>query len=122
MTHTPTPYRQGVLLMTRNVQNMSKDWQEKANYEESIRIFSGFISADEGRSRVAVALCNSPEDAEFIVRACNAYDDLTAQFQSYSIALDRAKREFPNSGCLQTFEEFYIEELVKAKIVNDKDA
>lgn len=108
MTHTPTPYV------------VAECGPHNKTGEHFI------IHYHDNKNPKIVARGLSEEDAEFIVKVCNAHNDLTAQFQAYSIALDRAKRVCSKNksrmSTLWIFEEFYIEELVKAKSVNDKDA
>lgn len=40
-----------------------------------------------------VAVCDNQIDAEFIVRACNAYDDLLAACKAVAAALDRIQQD-----------------------------
>lgn len=68
--------------MTLTARAFSKDEMARAQARERRAIVSRFNAADEGRSRVAVAICVDPNDeqaaadAAFIVRACNAHEEL----------------------------------------------
>ena len=74
--HTATPWQQGRLLSTSTVRQQSKDWIDNADATERRRVFANFRASDEGRSRVSVAVCERPEDADLIVRAVNSFDEL----------------------------------------------
>lgn len=85
--HTPLPFSQGITLLTKTTGNWTALQVSQNDYEEHRRVFSGFTGADEGRSRQLVAECRSPEDAAFIVRACNSHYDLTEQRDELLAAL-----------------------------------
>lgn len=76
--HSPTPWRQGVLLLTARTRAWSDQARELGRLEEAREVFSNFHAADEGRSRVFVCRCEQPDDAALIVRAVNSHDALVA--------------------------------------------
>jgi hypothetical protein len=68
-------WRVGKLLNTRTTLEWSESDRKRGEFEESRRIFANFTAVDAGRSRELIAVCTTPEDARFIVKACNKIPD-----------------------------------------------
>lgn len=76
--HTPGPWRQGVLLLTETTRRWSDEERRRGADHESLRVFAQFSEADEGRSRVHVALVRSAADARLIAAAPDMYQELAS--------------------------------------------
>lgn len=66
LTHTPGPWSQGQLLLTKQTVRLSADEWDQNEAEEKCRVFARFNKSDEGRSRQLIAICECEEDARFI--------------------------------------------------------
>ncbi len=74
-------WQQGCLLMTRDVKRQSPEWQAEAAAAEKRMVFAHFSTMDDGRSRVLLFACATPEEAAEMVRTHNAevYERLRSQ-------------------------------------------
>lgn len=94
-THTPGPWRQGITLSTQRTRRWTQEqWDANEKHEKRL-IFAEFHVDDEGTSRQIVAECRRPEDAEYIVRACNAYHAMLEALEYLMRSYNEASR---NSG------------------------
>ena len=66
-----TYWTQGQLLMTKVTRRWTKERQERAEFEERKRAFAYFRERDEGRSRVLVAVYDTPEECAAAVAEHN---------------------------------------------------
>ena len=102
--HTPTPWRQGMVLSTARTRSMKPLVYDAARYEESRRIFAHFTAADEGRGRIHVATCERAEDAKLIVQSVNSAGKLAEALREalrwLNICMERSltNEEFPDCG------------------------
>jgi len=77
--HTQGRLKQGCLLDTPTTRRWTQAEREQADAHERRTLFFGFTSADEGRSRVRVALCDREEDARRLVACWNRLQDFTTE-------------------------------------------
>lgn len=65
------PWRQGYLLHTNTVIHMRQETRDYCEFKEKCCIYENFTAIDEGRSRILVAECQSPEIAKHIIEIHN---------------------------------------------------
>lgn len=75
MSSTKTPWQQGGLLMTKEVQRCHPEDQERMREREARLVCTEFNEFGGG-CRKLIAECQRPEDAEHIVKCVNAHDAL----------------------------------------------
>ena len=114
--HTALPFSTGRTLNTYQTLKWSEKERADNDRHEAVRVFAHFTAEDQGRSRKLVAHCETPEDAAFIVQACNAYDDLVAALENLINECDEADGFDPNlEGSQHQVLEAAREALLQAK-------
>ena len=72
--YTKGPWRQGMLLYTKEVAKMPQSWKVKQASEELLNVFANFNTTDEGKSRRLVCKCENNNDARLIAQLPNLLD------------------------------------------------
>lgn len=73
-------FSQGRLIETRHTARWSQEEKNDAELSERCRVFYGFTVKDEGRSRVYIGQCHTPEAAKELVRELNKTYKLLKMF------------------------------------------